>query len=189
MRSLIILFFASFITFLSCDGRDRKYKTNAEVLKEHQLFESFSKEIKYIPEQRTEIHIDTLLSTGFQVKLHYYALDGSYSSKSLKSSNNKNIIIHFKNFEAQVEVSKNRSVITQGIINKKLFKEFESPAFWGAAIMQSVWIDFEYSNQDFVTLNTSFNIPKTKVYKDFSITINKYGEVDIKQINLTENLL
>lgn len=189
MRVLFVLFFALTITFLSCDGRDRKYKTNAEVLKEHKLFESFSKEITYIPEQRTEIYTDTLLSTGFHVKLQYYSINDSYSTKTIKSPNNPNKTTHFKNFEAQVQVLKNEKHILQGNINKTLFQAFESAAFWDTAIMQYVWIDYQHSSQDHVTLNTSFNIPKTEVYKDFSIIINKFGEIDIKQINLTKTLL
>lgn len=189
MKGLFVLFFSFIITFLSCDGRDRKYKTNAEVLKEHKLFESFSEEIEYIPELRTEINTDTLLSTGFRIKLQYYSTEDSYSAKTIEPSNHPNKTLHFKNFEAQVKISKNNSVVAQGTINKKLFQTFGPPSFWDAAIMQYVWIDYERSNQDFVTLNTSFNIPKTEVYKDFSIIIKKSGVIELKQINLTETLL
>ncbi|WP_034039965.1 DUF4738 domain-containing protein [Wocania ichthyoenteri] len=189
MKKLCVLIFIIIITLVSCDGRDRKYKTNAEVLKENKLFDSFSEEIKYIPAQRTEVLTDTILSTGFQVKIQYYALDNDYSSKTVKPSNKINKILHFKNFEAHFQISKNKKLVTQNIINKELFKKFGSPAFWEQAIMQYVWIDYENSTEDFIVLNTSFNIPETEIYKDFSIAINAFGNIKISQINLVENLL
>ena len=47
-------------------------KTNTEVLKEHKLLDSFSEQIKYIPEKYTEVITDTILSNGFRVKIKYY---------------------------------------------------------------------------------------------------------------------
>lgn len=189
MRNLYILFFGLIITLISCDGRDRKYKTNAEVLKENKLFDSFSEEIKYFPEQRTEVFTDTILSTGFQVKIQYYSLDKSYSSETVKPSSEINKTLHFKNFEAQFQISKNNKLVTQNIINKKLFNKFESPTFWKQAIMQFVWVDYENSNENVIVLNTSFNIPKTEIYKDFSISINAFGNIKIREINLVENVI
>ncbi|WOD43065.1 hypothetical protein [Hwangdonia lutea] len=189
MKHLCILCFTLIFTLLSCDGRDRIYKTNAEVLKENKLFDSFSEAIKYIPEQRTEILTDTILSTGFQVKIQYYALDKAYSSKTIKASNETNTTLHFKNFEAQFQVLKNNKLIAQNIINKEVFKKHEASTFWNQAIMQYVWIDYENSTAEFITINTSFNIPKTDIFKDFSIIIDTFGAVKIKEINLLENVL
>ncbi|MFD1161958.1 hypothetical protein [Hwangdonia seohaensis] len=189
MRNLSILCCALIITLISCDGRDRIHKTNAEVLKENKLFDSFSEEIKYIPELRTEILTDTILSTGFRVKIQYYALDKAYSSKTIKTSSLINKTLHFKNFEAQFQVLKNNQIIAQHVINKDVFKKFESPAFWKQAIMQFVWIDYENSTADFISINTSFNIPETDIYKDFSIIIDTFGAVKIKEVNLLENVL
>ncbi len=189
MRNLVFLFFILFIVLTSCDGRDRKHKTNAEVLKEHKLFDSFSEHVKYIPEQPTEVFTDTILSTGFQVKIKYYSLENDFISKTTNASNDKNNTTHFKNFEAQFQVSKNNNLLTRDFINKEMFSKFESKAFWAAAIMQFVWIDYENSSEDFITLNTSFHLPETEEYKDFSIIINKFGEIKIRAINLVENIL
>jgi len=189
MRCLSIIFFVASITVLSCDGRNRKHKTNAEVLKENKLFNSFSEQIKYIPEQHTEVITDTILNTGFHIKTHYYALENDYSSKTVKASDNKNKISHFKNFEAQFQISKNNNLVAQNLINKERFYKFESPDFWKSAIMQFVWVDHENSTEDFVTLITSFNIPETEVYKDFSIVVDAFGKIKIRAINLVENIL
>ncbi|MFD1613617.1 hypothetical protein [Gelatiniphilus marinus] len=189
MRYLSILYFALIITLISCDGRDRIHKTSAEVLKENKLFDSFSEEIKYIPEQRTEVLTDTILSSGFQVKIQYYVLDDDYSTKRIKASNEINKILYFKNFEAQFHISKNNKFVAQNVINKEFFKKHGASAFWEQAIMQFVWIDYENSNENFIVINTSFNIPGTNVYKDFSISIDAFGTLKTKQINLIENVL
>ncbi|WP_341215124.1 hypothetical protein [uncultured Wocania sp.] len=185
IKKLCVFIFVVIITLISCDGRDRKYKTNTEVLKENKLFDSFSEEIKYIPEQRTEVLTDTFLSTGFQIKIQYYALD----TKTVKFSNDKNKTLHFKNFEAQLQILKNNKLVVQNIINKRSFIEFESPTFWEQAIMQFIWIDYEKSTENIITLNTSFNIPETEIYKDFSIIIDAFGNIKIREISLVENVL
>ena len=189
IKNLSVLFFSLFIIFLSCDGRERKYKTNAEVLKENKLFDSFSKQIEYIPKHDTKIFTDTILSTGFHVKMKYYSLNNNNSTKIIKASNNINKTLHFKNFEAQFQISKNNNSIAQININKKLFRKFESPTFWKKAIMQFVWIDFENSSENFIVLNTSFNIPETEIYKDFSVIIDAYGNIALRATNLFENVL
>ena len=71
------MFLASTIILISCDGRDRIYKTNAEVLHESNLFNVFSQQIKFIPEQSIEIETDTILSNGFQVKIKYYSVENN----------------------------------------------------------------------------------------------------------------
>ncbi len=189
MRNLYVLFFVLFIALMSCDGRDRKYKTNADVLKANKLFDSFSEQVKYMPEQPTEVFTDTILSTGFQVKIKYYALENDVISKTSTTPNDHNKTVYFKNFEAQFQVSKNNNLLIRDFINKKMFTKFESHAFWAAAVMQFVWVDYENSTEEFLTLNTSFHIPETKVYKDFSIVVNKFGKIKIRQIDLVENVL
>ncbi|MCF7569114.1 hypothetical protein L3X37_12170 [Sabulilitoribacter arenilitoris] len=189
MRKLSFLFFSAIIVLVSCDGRDRKHKTNAEILKENKLFESFSEQIQYIPEEQTEIFIDTVLSTGFQIKLHYYSIAGDYSTKIKATSDKANKTFYFKNFEAQYSVSKNKSLITQQVISKNLFSAYGSPDFWKKAVMQFVWVDYENSTEDFITLNTSFNIPETDIYKDFRIIVNTLGNIKIQQVNLVESVM
>lgn len=181
----IYIFFTS-LTLLSCDGRNRKHKTNAEVLKENKLFKSFSKEIKYIPEQQTKIFTDTVLSSGFQIKLQYYSLDNEYATKTIKATNKT---LHYKNFEARFAVYNDNKLVSNQIVNKKLFSNFESTDFWRKAIMQFVWIDYENSTENFLVLNTSFNIPETEVYKDFRIIVDATGNIKIKQTNLVESVI
>lgn len=188
MRQLYILFLALIITLVSCDGRDRKHKTNAEVLKENKLLNSFTNQIKYFPEQYIEVFTDTILSTGFQIKIKYHSLDNDYITKTSNSSKNSSETVCFKNFKAKFQILKNNNIVAQNIINKKLFSKYESLSFLEKAILQFVWIDYENSTKNFITLNTSLQIPETEIYKDFSIIIDKTGEIKIREVNFIEKI-
>lgn len=189
MKKLLFLILISSIVFISCDGRDRTYKTNVEVLKESNLFDSFSTQTKYIPNNHIEIYTDTILNTGFQVKLKYSSLENNYVSKTIKSKKDTLININYKNFEAEFQVIKNNILITEKIINKALFSNFEDQEFWNKAIMQYVWLDHNTSTKNHINLNTSFCVPETEICKDFTITINEDGYIKIKEINLIANTL
>lgn len=184
MNKLLFLLFLSIVTLASCDGRDRKYKTNTEVLKENKLLESFTEEIKFIPEAYTEIETDTILSNGFKVKIKYYSIESDFVLETRKSKNDSIIKIHHKNFEAQLLVLKNNTIISKSLINKRLFYEFESDPFWANAIMQFIWIDYDASNENTLYLNTSFCTPNTDECKDFTLNINEQGVIQIEEINI-----
>ena len=189
MNRLFILFFILITTLASCDGRNRKYKTNAEVLKENKLLESFTQEIKFVPEAYTEIKTDTILSSGFEVKINYHSLERDFVLETSKLKNDSTTRIHYKNFEAQLLVLKNNTIINRSLINKKFFYEFESAAFWANAIMQFIWIDYEASNKNTLQLNTSFCASNTGECKDFTLKINEQGDIQIEEINISSNTI
>ncbi|MDO5971492.1 hypothetical protein Q4Q35_16925 [Flavivirga aquimarina] len=189
MYKLPVFILISVVMLSSCDGRDRKYKTNAEVLKENKLLEAFTEEIKFVPETYTEIKTDTLLSNGFEVKIIYHSLEDNFVLETRKSKNDSLVKIHHKNFEAQLLISKNNTVISKGLINKKLFYEFESATFWANAIMQLTWIDYNASNEDMLFLNTSFCIPNTGECKDFTLKIDEQGSIQIKEIDIFSKII
>ncbi len=184
---IFILIFV--ITLASCDGRDRKYKTNVEVLKENKLLETFSQEITFVPNTYTEIKTDTILSNGFEVKLNYHSLENNFVVETLKSKRDSITRVHHKNFEAQLLVLKNNAVINKSLISKKLFYKFENTAFWAKAIMQFIWIDHAASNEKMIYLNTSFCIPNTDTCKDFTLKINDQGIIQIEEINIFSNTI
>ncbi|MFV9551137.1 DUF4738 domain-containing protein [Algibacter sp. PT7-4] len=181
-----IFFITTLIAFLSCDGRDKIYKTNAQVLIENNQYKTFSEKIIFIPHNKVEIHTDTILSSGFQIKIKYASIKDSFV---LKTKNNKNKVTntYYKNFEAKLHVLKNGLTINQSVINKKLFSNFEKPSFWQNAIMQYVWINHDISTKNEVFINTSFYIPNTKSYKDFVLKINSDGTLTIKNTNRITN--
>ncbi|GAA3655465.1 hypothetical protein [Flavivirga jejuensis] len=189
MSKFLFFTILSIVFLSSCDGRDRIYKTNAEILKENKLLESFTEEIKFVPETYTEIKTDTIFNNGFEVKIKYHSLESNFVLENRKSKNDSIIKIHHKNFEAQLLVLKNNTIINESLINKKLFYDFGSATFWNHAIMQFIWIDYDTSNEDTLYLNTSFCTPSTNECKDFTIKINKQGVLQIKNIDIVSNTI
>lgn len=188
MNKLFCLIFVLLITFLSCDGRDRAYKNNAEVLKNNNLLESFSEQTVFIPNQPVEIFTDTILSNGFHVKLMYNSIDNDFITLTEESNNNSKINSNYKNFEAKFQVFKNELFVIEKTLSKAVFIKHDTSSFFKDAIMQFVWIDYENSSEYFITLNTSFRIPETDVYKDFSIVIDAFGNIKIREINLIKKV-
>ena len=182
-NKLPLLITVLIIAILSCDGRDRTHKTNAQVLSENNLLEAFSEQINFVPESRVEIVTDTILSSGFQIKINYNSVEHSSVLKTEKTET------HYKNFEAKLHILKNGLTINQTLINKSLFNPFENASFWKTAIMQHVWIDYEASSEHELYLNTSFNIPNTETYKDFILKIDESGAIQIKEKNHSANII
>ena len=189
MNKLLFVILLFIIALTSCDGRNRKYKTNAEVLKENKLLESFTEAIKFVPETYTEIKTDTILSNGFEVKIKYHSLESDFVLETRKSKHDSIIKIHHKNFEAELLVLKNKTIINKSLINKKFFYEFENATFWAHAIMQFIWIDYHASNENMLYLNTSFCIPNTDECKDFTLKINEQGVIQIEEITIFSNTI
>jgi hypothetical protein len=55
--------------------------------------------------------------------------------------------------------------------------------------MQFIWVDYNASTKTSVNINTSFCLPETETCKDYAITINKFGTIQIKEINLILNTI
>ncbi|WNH10394.1 hypothetical protein [Thalassobellus suaedae] len=189
MKKLILSILLLSIIFISCDGRGRRYKSNVEVLHESNLLKSFSTQTKFFPNESVEIITDTIFNNGFHVKLKYNALENDFISKTIQSNNDALIHNNYKNFEAIILVLKDEKIISKGIINKTLFQNHETPSFWKNAIMQYVWINYETSTDTHIILNTSFHIPETDIFKDFSISIDTFGNIEISKINLIESAI
>ena len=172
LNPLIPLLLLLAISFMNCDGRIRKHRSSAEILTESNLINAFSNQPNFIPKQPVKIETDTILSNGFRIKLDYY------SNKNLKKANTEQT--NHYNFEAILEVLFNDERINTTIINKHLFKDFESSSFFDKAIMQFVWIDHEASTGNSLYLKTSFRIPETDIFKDYAIIINDQGYIQIE---------
>lgn len=188
MNKLILLFFGVIITLVSCDGRDRIYKSNKAILEEHHLLNAFSEQIKFTPTEYTEIITDTLLSNNFKVNIKYFSSEKDSVIKIYKSDE-AIITHHYKDFEAKLTVAKNNTTIIDGVINKSLFSKLEASSFWNNAIMQFIWVDYAKTTNNTVNLNVSFCDPKQNNCKDYTVIIHENGSVNIKEINLTKDIL
>ncbi|KJD32823.1 hypothetical protein PK35_07520 [Tamlana nanhaiensis] len=177
------------ILCFNCDGRERALKTNAEVLKENKLFKSFSETTNYQPKQPVTIKTDTILSNCFKVKINYKSVENDpVIIEKLTKNDTLNKII-YKNFEAHIQVSKTNELTHQFLLNKSVFNNLENNDFIQKAIMQYVWIDFEASTDKILYLNTAFHIPETELYKDFVISVYDNGTIQIKEKQLTQNII
>ncbi|OEK08397.1 hypothetical protein A8C32_02800 [Flavivirga aquatica] len=174
-------------SLISCDGRNRAYKSNQDILRESNLLSAFSEQVKFVPEQHIEINTDTILNNGFEIKIKYNSTKNNIVLKTIKTKNDTIIKVYYKNFEANLQVFKNGNQINKSIIDKKVFKEFETPSFWANAIMQFIWIDHYASNENMLYLNTSFCLPNTDRCKDFTLEINKQGVIKITEKQLLAN--
>ncbi|MBD0833701.1 hypothetical protein [Aestuariibaculum sediminum] len=177
-RIFLMLFLVS--AFAACDGRSRAHMSNASVLKEDNLYKSFTEELKFIPEQPVVITTDTLLDSGFRVKLNYHSLENNLLEKRTQNINDSTTFSYYKKFEAHIQVYKNNENIVNTIIENSLFSSFENYLFWENAIMQYLWVDQENSDINGVELKTAFHIPETDIYKDFIIKISESGRIEIE---------
>lgn len=107
------------IVSISCDGRDRVFKTNTEVLIENKLLDSFSENITYVPETYTEVATDTILYNGFHVKLKTYTIMDKHVVNEFKQDS---IVYkkYYREFATDVIVTKN----DKEIFNERIDKEF-----------------------------------------------------------------
>ena len=107
------------IVSISCDGRDRVFKTNTEVLIENKLLDSFSENISYVPETYTEVATDTILYNGFHVKLKTYTIMDKHIVNEFKQDS---IVYkkYYREFVTDVIVTKN----DKEIFNERIDKEF-----------------------------------------------------------------
>jgi len=107
------------IVSISCDGRDRVFKTNTEVLIENKLLDSFSENITYVPETYTEVATDTILYNGFHVKLKTYTIMDKHIVNEFKQDS---IVYkkYYREFVTDVIVTMN----DKEIFNERIDKEF-----------------------------------------------------------------
>jgi hypothetical protein len=181
ISKLIFLVIPIVLTFLGCDGRYRKYKASSELLTETSLLKAINEQIRFVPEQPILIITDTILDSGFDVKITYYSLHANYIVDETESLNPSKT--NHYNFEAKVSVFKSTTYCNDFTLNKTFFKDFESPLFWKKAVMQYVWIDFETSTSNTLYLNTTFRIPASETYRDYRISIDDQGIIEVKEKN------
>ncbi|AUC81619.1 hypothetical protein [Lacinutrix sp. Bg11-31] len=183
MKNILFILTIVSILFLGCDGKDRVYKSNTDVLKEHKLLDSFSEDIKYFPEKYNEFKIDTILSNGFTVKIKSYTdMESSYLNE-FKADN----ITHkhfYRDSKATIVVT-NNGIVFDKLIDKKTFSEFDNTfsELLKDTNMNGVWINEEKSllNSN-ITINVNFCKPETDQCEFFNLIIEKDGKYRIIRI-------
>jgi hypothetical protein len=180
MRILFYIICIVSLAFVSCDGRDKSYKTNQEVLKEHKLFKSFSEKITYIPENYLETTTDTILSNGFQVKIKSYT-DMNSSVLKEYSQDNLQYKKYYRDIKTSISIVKNNQEITSTTITKELFNDYNKSSKTNRnKIIQGVWLN-QYSSTIYnkVILNVQLYEPETKHHEHYTLEFDEQGTLSI----------
>ncbi len=182
MNKLLILFILIIVTLTSCDGRGRKHKTNEDVLKENKLLDSFTENIKYIPETYTEVETDTILSNGFRVKIKTYTEmeDNVFNEFTIDTIKYK---FYYRNYTGKLDVFYNDRSILKETINKSYLNKNKDKAFWDDAIMAGIYLDEHNSTKKEVFISVLYCIPESEICKEFNIIIDKEGNTTLKELD------
>lgn len=169
-------FFAGFI-FLSCNGKDKAILSPQESLKQKELLDSFSENIKYIPEDYAEVVTDTILSNGFRVHIKTFTDMEKSIINTFKT--NKILIKHYyREIVSEVVVYKN----DKQIFNKKIDNLFLS-AHGTQFLNNEILVDeLKSITTNKLHLIASQCIPQSNNCPSFNIIIDQKGNYEIKKI-------
>lgn len=181
MNKLIILIILTFVSFISCDGRDRKHKTNEEVLKESKILDSFSENIQYIPDTYTEVVTDTILNSGFRVKIKTYTemQDNVLNEFTIDTIKYR---FHYRNYTGKLNIFYKSALIFEETIDKSYLYKNKDKEFWDSAIMGGISIDEHNSTNNEVHISILYCIPESEICKDFKLIIDKKGDNTLKEL-------
>lgn len=178
------IFVITLIAFTSCDGKDRAYKTNKEVLQEHKLLDTFSKNIKYIPEAYQEVKVDTLLTNGFKVNITYFTDMEHNVTDTVKLDTITNIN-NYRDHKATVTVAYNNKEVFNKTYDKTLFAKNDKPSrsFLNTAILNGANVNqLDSINKDYTTIDFVFCKPETDDCLLFKLKVNQTGKYVIERI-------
>ena len=183
MNKLLYLLLVA-ITFVSCDGRQRKHKTNTEVLVENKLLDSFSEKTSFFPETYAEVITDTILSNGYSVRIKTYT---NMQNNVLKTFN-KNTITYkhfYRTLVSEISVTKNNHIVFKKNIDTTYFEQ-SSPnnKTYKNHITNSIYIDqLKSIESNKVVLVASLAVPNAKNEDLFNIVIDENGVFKIIKKN------
>lgn len=174
------------LSFISCDGKDRKTKSNVTILKESKLLDSFSENITYIPAKEVKMITDTILSNGFNLKIKNQTdtlnnISTSYAKDSIK------YITHYRQFISDIKIEKDNKSIFSSTINKAfLINKYKSLIIeklnldnlrFGGAFVN----DNDPTNES-VILSLYLDNPIIETLFIYNLSISSNGETDFKYV-------
>jgi hypothetical protein len=174
---LLILIFS----LASCDGRDRVYKTNTDILKENKLLDSFSENITFIPETYTEIATDTILSNGFHIKMKTY----SHMEQSVLKEFELNTIKHkeyYREFVTEVIITKNSKEIFNKKVDKQFFDKLKNELQLNNAIVKLMVDESSSVENNSMTLSAMIQKIDSKKVTFCDIIIDSEGNFELKEV-------
>ncbi len=185
MNKLLVLLFIFVVTLFSCDGRDRKHKTNVDVLKENNLLDAFSEKIKYTPKAYAEVLTDTILSNGYTIKIKTF----SDMSHSFLDEFKVNAITHkhyFRKIISEVFIEKDNTIIFNTTIDNTFFKtnSISNTINFEDYILNPIEVDqLQSIDNNKVILVASMRVPKTVNTAVYNIIIDENGYFELLKID------
>lgn len=182
MRYIVFIVFIGFIAFSSCDGRERKYKTNIEVLKEQKLLDSFSENINYHPIEYSETQTDTVLNNGYVIKTRTY----TDMEHSVLQQKNKDSIIYkhyFRKLISEVQITKDSKEVFKNKIDEAFLSQFDiiknldlKLSIISAGLNQSSVL-----KKDSIIITCMVYMPKVNKLNLFDLLIDKSGKYKLEK--------
>lgn len=167
----------------SCDGRDTVHKSHTEILKDNKLLDSFSQHTTYIPEHYTERTVDTVLSSGFTIKIKSYTqMESAYLISEKKDS--LNYKTYYRNSLANVVVSRNTKKLFNDTISKTFISSYTKTPLntLDQYILTSVWLDDkDLPNPEHLKLHIEYCKPEHKACLTYLLTITTAGTFTLEK--------
>ncbi|WP_452222816.1 hypothetical protein [Lacinutrix chionoecetis] len=181
MKKLFYLFIICAVAFVSCDGRDRTQKTNAEVLADSKLLDSFSQKTRYIPEKHTKKVTDTILDNGFNLKIKEYTT----TDKEIELvENNDGITLtrRYRIINTELTISFKDQVILE---NKSISNLIKNTDALSDTTIENSLIYLNYDeiqpiNTEELKLSIILFNPKLQIAQIYKLLVNSNGEYDIE---------
>jgi hypothetical protein len=170
------------ICLASCDGRDRIYKTNTDILKENKLLDSFSENITYIPETYTEVVTDTILSNGFHIKMKTY----SHMEYSVLNEFEQNSITYkefYREFISEVIITKNSKEIFNKRVDKHFLNNIKNDLQLNNAIVKLMVDESSSIENNNIVLSAMIQKIGSKKVTFCDIVIDSEGHFELKEVN------
>lgn len=176
------------IAFTSCEGR----KTKSQALSED--IEEFRKTVTveipvYEPESYMEREVDTLLHSGYRVKIKTFS-DMENTVRVTQIKDTINYQTYYRNFKFLISVEKNGKTIYNDQFDKKrvnkLFR-FENPEssdlkdFNELGVLKSIEFNENYSTSESIEIDIMYAIPNTNKVTLHTIIINDEGLMHIER--------
>lgn len=148
-----------------------------ESLKQRKLLDSFSENIKFIPEEYAEIVTDTTLSNGFRVHIKTFT---DMDKSIVNTIKNNNILFknYYREIVSEVIVYKNDKLI----FNKKIDNRFLSTKGSQYLNNEIVVDELKSITTDKLYLVASQCIPESVHCPFYYIIIDKKGNYELKKI-------
>lgn len=183
MKTILSTFFLILIISLaSCDGRDRVYKNNTDILKENKLLDSFSESITYIPETYTEIVTDTILSNGFQIRMKTYS-NMEHSVLNKFEENSIKHLVFYREFESEVIITKDSKEIFNEKVDKHFFEKTQNDLQLNNAIVKLMVDESSSIYNNSIVLSVMIQKTDSKEVTFCDIIIDSEGNFELKKIN------